>query len=86
MFAPQGVLALRGIRNLRHRGTHGDRYPLVQRGEIPSRLDVSIDHSVTESSADTTASSVDIGGIGAGGRGVATNTRVDANRPVPRCN
>jgi hypothetical protein len=58
---------------------------LYSAAKYPSRLDVSIDYSMTESSADTTASSVDIGGIGAGGPGVATNTRVDANRPVPPC-
>ena len=49
---------------------------LYSAAKYPSRLDVAIDHSITESSADTTASSFDIGGNGAGGGGGAIITRV----------
>jgi hypothetical protein len=45
---------------------------LYNAAKYPSRLDAAIDHSMTESSADTTASSLDIGGIGVGGGGVTT--------------
>jgi hypothetical protein len=45
---------------------------LYKAAKYPSRLDAAIAHSMTESSADTTASSLVIGGNGAGGAGVAT--------------